>query len=190
MRGHGPLALEAILPMIGDGARALVARALAVRASGSTPDAIDDMAVLFQRCYVAHPCVHTVLMSGADELLALDLPCAVVTNKPRIVTLLVLEALGLTRRVRAVWAGGDGPMKPAPDGLQVVARAMNRSITDAWMIGDGPQDVLAGRAAGCYTVAVPGIAERERVLAAEPDKVVDSLVEVARLALAFTPELT
>ncbi len=171
--------------MIGDGARALVARALA--AGGEPADAhdaalLERMLSLFMQHYAENPVVHTRLLPGAREALALGLPCALVTNKPRAVSLLVLEQLGIAGAFGAVFAGGDGPLKPAPDGVYAVAETLGVPPERAWLVGDGPQDVLAGRAAGCFTVAVPGIAERERVLAAEPDLVVESLLDVAGLA--------
>jgi phosphoglycolate phosphatase-like HAD superfamily hydrolase len=52
------------------------------------------------------------------------------------------------------------------------------------MVGDGPQDVSAGRAAGCFTVGVPGIAAREELLASRPDRVCESFVELRALLLA------
>ena len=47
-----------------------------------------------------------------------------------------------------------------------------------WMIGDGPQDIGAGKAAGCFTIGVPGIAERERLVASAPNLLCESLVEL------------
>ncbi|MBX3223995.1 MAG: HAD hydrolase-like protein [Labilithrix sp.] len=206
--GRAPLPLEAIVPMIGDGARTLVARALAhdelagggsgsggralaptagasAASVGAEGDALlDEVAALFVRSYAERPVVHTALLPGAREALALGLPAALVTNKPRAVSVLVLEALGVASAFGAVFAGGDGPLKPSPDGVRAAAAALGVPIEGAWMIGDGPQDILAGRAAGCFTIAVPGIADRARVLAADPHLVVASLHDVARLARA------
>jgi phosphoglycolate phosphatase len=107
-QGHETLELATILPMIGDGARALVTRALA--AQGITDDTalLDAMMSSFQHQYVEEPCVHTRLMPGAAQALAVGVPRAVVTNKPRPPTLLVLERLGILELFSAVWAGGDG----------------------------------------------------------------------------------
>lgn len=174
--GRAPLSLEAVLPMIGDGARMLVLRALGGEADAAV---VDRTAEIFQRCYLEKPCVHTTLLPGARELLALSFPVAVVTNKPHRIARLVLEALGI--RHEALWGGGHGPMKPAPDGLLAVARELQIPIERAWMIGDGPQDVLAGKAARCFTVAVPGIADRNHVLEAKPDLVIESLTELLTL---------
>lgn len=177
--GRAPLPIETIVPMIGDGARALIARALG-------PDAADAALLertlsCFQQAYADRPCVHTTLMPGAGKALAIEVLRAVVTNKPRAITQLVLESLGIASAFGALYAGGDGPLKPAPDGVLTAAKALGVPVSQAWLVGDGPQDVLAGRAAGCFTVAVPGIAQRSRVLAAQPHVVLGSLEELPAL---------
>jgi phosphoglycolate phosphatase len=50
------------------------------------------------------------------------------------------------------------------------------------MVGDGPQDVLAGRAAGAFTIGVRGgIQAFERLAASEPDAIIDTLAELPRV---------
>ena len=75
------------------------------------------------------------------------------------------------------------PLKPDPAGILAVCKQLNVPASETWMIGDGPQDIGAGKAAGCVTIAVPGIAERDLVVNARPDRIVASLVEVATLAV-------
>lgn len=170
-----PLTLGEVLPLIGDGARLLVERAMRFR--GREP--IDEVIGAYQQAYLEAPCVHTTLLPGAKEALtSTGLPCGLVTNKPRAITVLVLEALGIFSDVREVWAGGDGPLKPAPDGILAIAARLGVSVQDAWMIGDGPQDVLAARAAGARSIAVRGIGDEAALLAAKPDVVVGSLTEL------------
>jgi len=176
--GREALPLERIMPMVGDGARALVARAF--DAPLDAPLVTEALAT-FRARYLARPAEHTALLPGAREALAIDLPRALVTNKPRDVTLLVLEALGIAGAFGAIWGGGDGPLKPAPDSVLAVTRALGVAPRDAWVIGDGPQDVLAGKAAGAFTVALHGIAELERVRAAGPDLFVASLHELVAI---------
>jgi phosphoglycolate phosphatase-like HAD superfamily hydrolase len=173
--------------MIGDGARVLVARALAPEQDEAL---LERMVGRFMDHYAQTPVSHTTLLAGAREALALGLPSGLVTNKPRRISVLVLEQLGIAASFGAVFAGGDGPLKPSPYGLSKVLAQLGVAPAGAWMIGDGPQDVLAGRAAGCFTIAVPGIADRDRVLAAAPDLVVESLVEVAALARQAREPLT
>ncbi len=183
--GREALPTPTIVTMIGDGARALVARAVVAESARSHRPSdegfVDAVLATFKARYLAHPCVHTTLLPGAREALASGPPCALVTNKPRDVTLLVLEALGIAEAFAAVWGGGDGPLKPAPDSVRAVAKQLGIETRDAWMIGDGPQDVLAGRAAGAFTVAVRGIADERALVEAGPDLVVGSLEELARI---------
>lgn len=175
--GIAPLAVEEVLPFVGDGARKLVERAMRFR--GRAPD--DAIIAAFDRAYLEHPCVHTTLLDGAKELLELGLPCALVTNKPRAITVLVLEALGIFGRFKTVWAGGDGPLKPAPDGVLAAASYLGVPVQNAWMIGDGPQDILAAKAAGASSVGVKGIGDEAALLAARPDRVLASLRELRDL---------
>jgi phosphoglycolate phosphatase len=49
----------------------------------------------------------------------------------------------------------------------------------AVMIGDGDTDIAAGKAAGVYTCGVTyGLCEREELVAARPDVVIDDLREL------------
>lgn len=184
--GIAPLEPSRISTMVGDGARALVVRALAAARSDAD---VERVVASFREHYAAHPCVHTVVCDGARELLACGIPCAVLTNKPREVTVRVLDALGLSAAIAALWAG-DGPLKPAPDGVLALCRDLGVAPADTWVVGDGPQDVGAGKKAGAFTVAVingDSLGDRETVLAAGPDLVVASLREVARLATSSRP---
>jgi phosphoglycolate phosphatase-like HAD superfamily hydrolase len=123
-------------------------------------------------------------MAGALE--ALDAlapwPLAIVTNKARAVTLRVLDALGVTGRFAFVSAGGDGPLKPSPEPVLAVARALGVDVRGLWVIGDAEQDVLSARAAGAFAVAVRGGFHDDAQLAASlPDVTLASLRELPRL---------
>ncbi|MCL2725235.1 MAG: HAD-IA family hydrolase [Polyangiaceae bacterium] len=163
--GRPPLDADAIVTMIGDGAKTLVARIFGVPEDDPM---IPESVKVFRRFYKDKPCVHTVLLPGAREVLACDMRRALVTNKPREITLLVLEALGVAGAFEAVWAA-DGPLKPAPDGVLAALAALHIHPREAWFVGDGPQDVRAAKAAGVFTVLVPGIGRQEEARAAGPD---------------------
>ncbi len=100
---------------IGDGARALMARALAATGFADASD-VDPLLSEFLRYYEAHPVEGTTWMREARETLEAlaSHPLALVTNKPRAITVRVLDALGVGTRFLSVIAGGDGPMKPDP----------------------------------------------------------------------------
>lgn len=184
---HGRTALpfETIMSMVGDGARVLV-----MRAFGFTADdpRLDEAVASYNRIYLASPHAHTVLLPGVRELLDIcaeaELPCGIVTNKQRDVTLAVLATLAISAYFKAFHAGDDGALKPDPGGVLEVANRMGVAAGETWMIGDGPQDIAAGRAARCFTVGVPGIAERERLVASAPDLLCESMVELAAVLRA------
>jgi phosphoglycolate phosphatase len=182
---RAPLDVELVASFVGDGARALVTRALAV--STGAPDAalIERALATFHTYYEAHPAVHTTVMPGARELLdaLADRPVALVTNKPRGATLAVLAALGLAERFAIVRTGSDGPLKPDPRPVLDALAWMRVPPRDTWMVGDGVQDIRAGRGAGCHTIGVRGgIQGDARLVESEPDLLVNSLGElVARV---------
>ena len=80
--------------------------------------------------------------------------------------------------------GSDSDMRP-----EIVAHAVRKAerfvppgkrIEEVWVIGDTPDDIEAGKAAGARTVATAtGMHELELLLAHEPDLAVADLSEVA-----------
>ena len=138
------------MPMVGDGARVLVARAFdaARRLHRWSTRRSPRSGRATSRALPYTPSCSPACADVLDVATALGLPCAVVTNKPHDVTTLVLEALGIGRFFRAIWGGGDGPLKPSPAGVLDVVARLGVPASDAWMIGDGPQDIGAGKAAG------------------------------------------
>lgn len=185
--GFPPRSVEEIGAMVGDGARHLVARAFDLAVDSP---AVEAPLAAFRRAYGAAPCVATTLLPGArrllDEARRLGLRIALVTNKPREPTRTILERLAVSSAFEHVYAGGDGPLKPDPRGVLETLAALDVAAQNAWMIGDGPQDVLAARRASVTSVAVLGIASRDALeasapdwLAADLDAVTDRLVALA-----------
>jgi phosphoglycolate phosphatase len=179
--GRSPLAEDVIATFVGDGARTLLARAFGL---DRTSPELDAPLAEFVRWYAAHPVVHTRWMTGAIE--ALDglahLPIALVTNKARAVTIPILDALGVRSRFAFVVAGGDGPLKPSPEPLFAIGRALSIEPRDIWSIGDATQDIGMARAAGSVAIAVlGGFHAEERLREAQPDVVIHSLLELGDL---------
>jgi phosphoglycolate phosphatase len=176
--GRAPLSEDVVAGFVGDGARMLLSRALAVTSDDTL---LDRALTAFHRYYEDHAAVYTTVMPGAREILdALgDRPVALVTNKPRGATMAVLRALDLGDRFAAVRTGSDGPLKPDPRAIVDVLHWIRIEPKDAWVVGDGEQDVRAGRAAGCQTVGVRGGLQGDaKLVATEPDALVGSLVEL------------
>jgi phosphoglycolate phosphatase len=180
--GRAPQSGISIVRFVGDGARALCARAAQLNELSEEVDRILDA---FIRYYVEHPIDFTRFMPGAQETMEAlaelpELALGICTNKPRATTDAILSALGIRTRFRAVCAGGDvSEKKPAAGPLLHVAKALRLPIESVVMVGDGPQDIECAKRAGCRSVAVEGgFSTRERLLSARPDVTLRNLVEL------------
>jgi phosphoglycolate phosphatase len=181
--GRPPLAVDVIAAFVGDGARALVARALGL--SIGDPLTADAFAT-FSSYYAEHSADLSGWMPGARDALDasrdLGLLVALATNKPRSATVPLVAALGMTAYFDAIYAGGDGPLKPDPAAITGALAPMGVSPRDAWVVGDGPQDIRAGAGAGAFTVAVKGgFASESALREAKPHVLLGSLVELPAL---------
>jgi phosphoglycolate phosphatase len=179
--GRPTLDPRVIGTFVGDGSRTLLARAFGW---DRLDPRLDALAEAFIAYYAEHPVEQTTWMPGALDLLdtLAPTPLAIVTNKARVVAVRVLDRLGAGGRFAVLVAGGDGPLKPDPAPVTAVATALGITPASLWVVGDGDQDVLAARAAGAVAVAVRGgFLSDERLHAASPDAVVDSLADVLTL---------
>jgi len=177
--GRKPLPMATIRRFVGDGARMLCARAVGL--PEKHPD-VDKVLESYLAFYLAHPTDHTRWMPQARAVLdALRrFRLAIATNKPRSTTDVVLARLGVRSLFSAIAAGGDvTATKPSPEPILFIAKQLNLNPDQMVMIGDGPQDVEAGRRAGCRTVGVQGgFLAPERLIAAQPDVILGSLAEL------------
>jgi len=179
--GRSALTTARAAELVGDGSRSLIARAAGLV---DTAPELDGLVEAFVRYYTSHPADFTKWVDGApevfDRLAGFGMPVCLCTNKARPVTEAVLAALGIRDRFRAIWAGGDSPeRKPSPEPLLHLARQLGVDPTTLVMVGDGPQDVEAARAAGCRVLGLASVyTPRARIEGAKPDVVLDGLGEV------------
>jgi phosphoglycolate phosphatase len=179
--GRAALSADVIAGFVGDGSRVLMARALGLPAQDGD---VDRALAGFHAYYEAHPAKHTTVIDGV--VLALDalraLPIAIVTNKSRGSTMAVLSALAIGDRFAAIRTGSDGPLKPDPAAIGDALGQLDVDPRDAWMVGDGEQDVRAGRAAGCATVGIRGGLQGDaKLVASAPDVILGSIRELPEL---------
>jgi phosphoglycolate phosphatase len=149
--GCAPLTLPDIRSMVGDGASALIARALAARhcVSADPEKALDQ----FLEHYEADPTNVTRTFPGVAETLgrlqATGLTLAVCTNKPSRLTSLILERLEIDRFFTRVVAGDSMPFrKPDPRALMEVVDGFGTPKEATLMVGDSEVDAATAHAAG------------------------------------------
>jgi phosphoglycolate phosphatase len=171
---------------VGDGARALVAKALELDADRNAP-LVSEVLARYQEEAESDPTPATAAMPGAIELLdALGergIVSVICTNKIGVVARPIVARM-FGARVRGVIGGGDvDELKPHRMPIDASLAIVGVAPAAAWMVGDGPQDVLAAHAAGVRAIALKGDAKWDRVLAARPDVVVEHLHEVLAVVL-------
>lgn len=143
-----PLDLPTVRAYVGDGATALVTRAL--------PEGWFAPARLqrFLALYREHLLDRTFVYPGIGEFLELHRgrPMAVVTNKPFPLARDLLAGLGLLPCFPVVIGGESSPArKPDPAPVLLALERLGVPRDRAVMIGDHHTDLRAGRAAGVLT---------------------------------------
>ncbi|HXA81549.1 MAG TPA: HAD-IA family hydrolase [Methylomirabilota bacterium] len=177
------LPLATVASYIGHGAPRLVADALGPEAAEA--DRKRGLEI-FLAYYSEHNLDATRAYAGVVEGLQSlqDHPMAVLTNKPAKISVEILEALGLLKYFRAVY-GGDTfeKKKPDPAGALAILKNLGADPRESAMVGDSDVDIKTARNAGMFAIGVNyGFGQHDRQ--AQPaDLYVDSLQEIAALAL-------
>jgi phosphoglycolate phosphatase len=189
--GLPALPASRVAQYVGKGADVLVHRSLTDRMDGEVePERFGPARASFARHYHAVNGEASVVFDGVPQALmrlrerGWRLAC--VTNKPREFTLPLLQRAGLASLLDAVVCGDEVQQrKPHPEIVLQACRRLGVAPSEAVMIGDSFNDMLAARAAGMGVVLVEsGYNEGESVssLAAEPgvDAIVPGLIDAAR----------
>lgn len=173
---------------VGNGVERLVRRALVGQLDGEPPEEDFLRAYpIFVDLYAAHTSARSRLYpgvrAGIDWLKSAGYRLGCVTNKAARFTLPLLRDLGVRDDFELVVSGDTLPVrKPDPGPLLHAARHFGVAAGEALMVGDSVSDVRAARAAGFQVVCVSyGYNHGVDVRTAQPDAVIDSLVELSGL---------
>ena len=181
-----PLAPERVGEMVGEGARVLVARALA---DARSAPGLDAALARFLVHYDAVCLETTRPYPGIPELvaaLAAVYPLAVVTNKPARPTERILDHCGLRSSFRLLVAGDTlAVRKPDAAVLIHAARELGCAPADLLLVGDSAIDAQAAVAAGCRLALVAWGYGKAVELAGAPAEL--RAADPAALAAALLP---
>ncbi|WP_198677070.1 HAD family hydrolase [Aliidiomarina iranensis] len=144
--------------------------------------------------YEQHVCVDTRLFDEVTELLqqlqALEIPVAIVTNKPTLYTELVLQQIPPLAAIGVVVCGDTlkvakpdpAPLLHACERLQA-SNANSINPANCLYVGDAERDILAGRQAKMKTVLANYgyIAPEDDVASWRADFAIDSPLELMQL---------
>ena len=182
--GRPAISLSAATEMIGDGMAMLIERAFAATGAAPRPDQAPALMDRFLRAYrnpgrphltSVYPGVARVL----DQLRADGQRLCVCTNKVEQAAVEVLEELGLAAKLDAI-VGADTVPARKPDPAHVLAALARIGVQpgQAVMVGDGPNDAVAGRAAGLPVILVRYGYSRRPVQELGADRLIDGFEEL------------
>ena len=177
---------EVVRGFIGNGVKILIRR-------GSPADADDALLDTIERDFKAHYDLTwqtgTIIYPGITDLLeslqSRGYPLAVLSNKPHPFTVAMVSRLFPSVRFSVVLGQRPGiPHKPDPAGALEISDALGLSPAECSVIGDSTMDIETARNAGMRAIAVTwGFHDRERLLAAGADQLVDAPEELLDLNL-------
>ena len=170
--GMPPLPADLVQSYVGNGAAMLVRRAMG---EGVSDHVIDGALRYFLQFYRAHSLQHTRLYKGVAEavehLAAANHKLAVLTNKPRKISVDILDALGIRKYFFEIY-GGDSfaAKKPDPVGINSLRTASQSGREGTWMIGDSGVDIQTARNARVPSCGVEWGFKPEDFLIDPPDR--------------------
>jgi len=180
--GLKPLAREAVVRMVGNGARVLVARATADAPGLDQDEAFRRYRHEYDTHLIDETRLYPGVPDGLEALRSAGFRLAVYTNKPHGSTLHILKGLGVDSFFPVVIGADSGfPLKPAPDALLHILRETGTDAAGSWMVGDNWTDIDSGHAAGFRTAYCSyGYGAPDRI---PPDAVCPSFDVVKRTIL-------
>ncbi len=148
-----PLSLDTVTSYVGNGARKLVERAI-----GESGNELENALALFKKYYSKNmknkTCLYPTVSEGLTKLHSADFKLAVISNKPTVNCIEVLEHLGIGHLFDIVYGASDKyALKPDPEAILMAVEKMAATKEGSWIVGDSLMDLEAGRNAGlgcCY----------------------------------------
>jgi phosphoglycolate phosphatase len=179
---------DAIRSFIGKGIPSLVQSCLQASAGSARAAALQAEALaLFHDFYAEESgrrsTVYPGVIEGLEQMRAMRLRLACVTNKAGRFTLPLLEQKGLAPYFELV-VSGDTLSRKKPDPMQLAHICAEFALAPekVLLIGDSENDALAARAAGCPVLCVSyGYSEGGEVHNLDCDAIVASLSEAAMI---------
>jgi phosphoglycolate phosphatase len=151
--GLPPLSLEAVVRMVGEGARKLIERALGANGASAPQEGIDRPLKRYLELYDQVCLDATRPYPGVPEMLAAlapRYPLALLSNKGEALSRRILQGLGLAGCLREIVGGDSLPVrKPDPAGLRLLADRLEVPLAGLLLVGDTWIDAATARAAGC-----------------------------------------
>lgn len=176
--GYGPFSVDQYKYFVGDGAANLVKRALI--AGGDKELSCFEEAFARYKDLFREGCMYEVKpYDGIRELLTelkkRDVKIAVLSNKPHVETINVIEALFGEGYFDIIQGQKDSvAIKPSPEGVFQILEQLSLTATDILYLGDTATDMKTGKSAGAFTIgALWGFRERKELEESHADAIIE-----------------
>ncbi len=155
--GKQPLPSEQIRPAVSAGARAMVQVGFPEYTLESAE--FTQLRQAFLDNYLQSICIDSQIFEGLETLLtqleAQRIPWGIVTNKPRLYSEALLQALHLTQRCAVLVCPDDVTnTKPDPEPMYLACQTLQVEPKQTVYVGDHVRDIQAGNNANMTTIAV------------------------------------
>jgi phosphoglycolate phosphatase len=184
-KGLAPLADEVVSSYVGNGAPALIRRAL----PDATEPELEQALRYFMDYYREHMLDSTTVYPGVrealDRLHTAGVPLAVLTNKPVRFSERLVERIGLKSHFFRVYGGNSfEEKKPHPKGIDLLVAEAEADRARTVMVGDSSVDVLTARNAQVKACGVSWGFQPETFVEAPPDFIIDDMRVLAEMVLS------
>lgn len=176
--GFGPFPISEYKYLIGDGAANLVKRGL-IKAGDSELKYFDEAYALYREIF-AKDCMYEVkpfdgICELLDELKKSGVKISVLSNKPHLETIRVIETLFGKDVFDVVMGQQEGvAIKPSPEGVFNILDKLGLNKDEVLYVGDTCTDMKTGKGAGLFTIGVLwGFRDRKEL----EDNAADAIIE-------------
>ena len=176
MLGLSSLSEKRVKSFVGNGAKLLIERVLEHLGH---PELFDEAFALYNQLYNAHPYHALKEYDGITPMLETlkqkGIRTAVLSNKPHSATRPICRYLFGELVDFSQGQLPDIPIKPDPQGLNLVCEKLGVSPEDCVYVGDSEVDMLTGKNAGAFTVGVSwGFRDKTELKQNGADAIIDT----------------
>lgn len=181
--GYAPLSSDAIVGLVGSGVRQLI-RDLFKQSAGHEVNApiLEQAYRFFMTDYGDHCTSETRFYPDVIDCIARlgHRPLAILSNKPELLSIKILTALGYPKRFYPVIGGDSLPTKkPSPEGLLSIMTVLGIAPERTLMLGDSTIDVETARNARCDSlVTLSGFAKKSDLANSGATYIVDDFKQL------------
>lgn len=156
-QGAPLITYQELRPLVSFGRKRIVERIFNINPT-THDDLFQATLATFLSNYEATKHELTVLFPYMEELLIqleqANIIWGIVTNKPSYLTHQILQTKNLSHRTKCIVCGDTTPYaKPHPEPLLYASKLIDTNPENCIYIGDAKHDIIAGNAAGMYTIS-------------------------------------